>query len=242
MNIRRMFDVLVLGGFALTGCGGSNAKQEPNSSGSAGAGGSAGSGGAAAGVGGGAGSVGQPCKLDSECGAGTFCNVGYTFGATTCVPLLAHGICENHTHCQSGRCAQVCIDPNRCQESPPPSTASWTCVDKSDCCDAGSRCLNGRCFVLRADGGECGEDNQCVTGHCTFGRCGTSTICASTGTVCKYDLECCPGLVCHNAEGRGCNDVVATPACVSPADAGHACCRGFDCKSKKCNQTSWLCD
>lgn len=123
-------------------------------------------------------SVGQSCQQDSDCGSGTFCNVGYTFGATTCVPLIDHGYCASNEHCQSGRCAGVCIAQDRCQASPPPSTVGWSCVDNTDCCDADTRCLNTRCFALRSDGSECFEDNQCRSGHCTghgtWGTCAPS--------------------------------------------------------------------
>jgi Cys-rich repeat protein len=92
-------------------------------------------------------SLGAPCTSDSDCGTGTFCNAGYTWGATKCVPLIDHGSCLSDQHCLSGRCAGVCIDANRCQAAPSQSTLGWSCLDDTDCCDPGSRCTVHYCGV-----------------------------------------------------------------------------------------------
>ena len=172
--------------------------------------------------------LGKPCTKDAECGPGTFCNAGYTFGKTTCVALIkvGGGFSASANHCESGTVAgHTCVDRNQCAQD------SHPCLDDAHCCNAGRACLQHRCFVPLADGESCWDDAQCQTGKCSFGECGSTHACAPIGSHCAWDLECCAGTACDNAS------LNSNHRCAALRPTGASCVRDFECASGSC--TNW---
>ena len=176
--------------------------------------------------------LGESCVKDVDCGRGTFCNAGYTFGRTTCVALIktGRGFSASASHCESGTVAgHVCVDANLC------AADASACLNDAHCCNAGRSCLNHRCFVQLTDGSKCWDDSMCRTGRCSFGQCGAQHACTPTGTLCTWDAECCAGAFCDNA-GAG------SKRCTALRPAGAACVRAYECASKDCsNWTNGAC-
>lgn len=177
--------------------------------------------------------LGKPCKADADCGAGTFCNAGYTFGKTTCVALIkvGGGFSAAASHCESGTIAGItCVDRNQCAADTSP------CLDDAHCCNSGRVCLQHRCFVPLADGTKCWDDAQCQAAKCSFGVCGTQNACTPPGSLCSWDLECCAGAFCDNAAAG------SSKRCTALRKPGASCVRAFECASKDCsNWTSGVC-
>jgi len=132
---------------------------------------------------------GNTCQVDADCAfeEGLRC-VGKPGGAKTCrVPVeVAPGdacgepeeICEPTHYCGPG---DGCIvrpgEGDACDETVP--------------CGTGTTCLADMCVALRANGQNCGGDEQCSGGFCitppgtTMGTCGSAVELASTNVYCE---------------------------------------------------------
>ena len=172
---------------------------------------------------------GALCVADADCTPSTFCNVGYTFGETRCVPLIAigGGFAASASHCQSGYSARnICVDPAQCA----PDT--FPCLNDAHCCNSGRACLWGSCVARQADGERCSVDAECSVGRCSFGKCGFSGTCSSNGSHCGWDNECCEGSFCDNASAA------STKRCTTMLPFGAPCTRSHECASDSCS--NWL--
>jgi hypothetical protein len=113
--------------------------------------------------------LGEACSLPSDC---------YT------------GLCVDGVCCDSA-CAEVCVScalpgkQGQCGQVPAGDPDSPACVDGG--CGPG-----GNCGVKVPNGGSCGSDDQCASGHCSSG------VCKKGPGVSCYQNEECESASCVN--------------------------------------------
>jgi hypothetical protein len=122
--------------------------------------------------------AGSACTADTQCVAGTYCVTGTTGQNGTCTAGPAGQPCDRYRgpFCPDG---YACPDTtNRCVAGS--AAAGMPCDEFSGpFCDPGLFCDAGMCAARRPLGGQCYEDNQCLSGHCDnqVDLCLTSDMC-----------------------------------------------------------------
>ncbi|NOS99194.1 MAG: hypothetical protein HOP29_01040, partial [Phycisphaerales bacterium] len=174
----------------------------------------------------------QACDTDAECviEATPFCV------ENVCVECGDDGDCDNGNFCDG---AETCSDMNECATGTAPCTdegqecneasdsCDVTCVDDTDCTEAGATvCVDGTCV-------ECGDDADCDDADlCTDDAC-TDGACANTDVVCDDETNCtddscdpatgeCVSAPTECPEGQTCDadtgDCVEVTACETDED------------------------
>jgi len=154
-----------------------------------------------------------------------FCSVtGY--GPGTCVAPLADGAsCWEDRQCRSHSCVDY-----TCQSACRASGGS--CTADGDCC-SGLFCYNftyapWTCKPPQADGAFCTDNRQCQSGVCEDYQC-VSQRCASTGSTCSSDGDCCAGSFCDPGVYS-----YTYHQCTPALAAGEYCLRASQCRSGSC--------
>jgi hypothetical protein len=140
---------------------------------------------------------GKPCTAD-----GGFC----TSGAQCCGGTCSGGVCSgvgpcSHDLCTTGPALNFGCDAcvaSICQFDQFCCNVEWDlfCVD-----EVSSICGQSTCTACTPDGGACSFPDECCTGVCSNGVCGSQPMCTSDGTPCGDCLanNCCDQLTtCFN--------------------------------------------
>ncbi len=154
---------------------------------------------------------GLGCSFDGRCvpepAAGEECGLANQGSMTCSAPLLC--------------------DFQRCRRSRPtgPSGACGTSGDADLLwCPLGSRCSNGTCVMLAAEGAPCDSSTQCADGlYCVDEACSPTL---PVGAACVEDADCGEGAWCDEAT-RACTATYAIPD-------GGPCTRDEQCAGRFC--------